>query len=172
MYQKLPPSSVSLAGVPEMNSFAEGGAMVSNEDLSSPAEIAALLTQYFMVDSAVIKEKTLNLDDSCKITSAEAFTVLQTVAAHIPAYGVPLGGDTRAKAADTFYSMQHAGQNIPEEDACLWYGSCDCDKLPAICAGVFTTDEGNYWADWIGFLIICVHPDKRTVSYLLGADTD
>ena len=51
MYQKLPPSSVNMAGVPFMNLFAEGGALVSDIDLTSPAEIAAVLNQYFKVDS-------------------------------------------------------------------------------------------------------------------------
>lgn len=175
MYQKLPPSSVNMAGVPEMNLFAEGGALVSDIDLTSPAEIAAVLNQYFKVDSEEMEGETINLDVSCELTSAGALSVLQVVAAHNPAYGAPLE-DATTKALETFHSMQHAGQNNTEEDAdaCLWYGTCDVhdDALSSICPGIFTDDPNTYWKDWIGFVCVCVHPDKRTVSYLIGADSD
>jgi hypothetical protein len=79
------------------------------------------------------------------------------------------------KATETFRSMQPPGHPEGEEEEghkCTWYASLDPEKLSVVCSSAFPTGDGETWAQWIGFLVICVHPDKRTVSYVIGADND
>lgn len=174
---------MSLAGIPELNSFRDFGTLKTSEILSSSEEVAAVLSKYFTSDSIELASfgddtTDVHLNEDCRITSEEALGILNQVAAHSPAYGARLV-NSEEKALETFKSMlpepefdpEHEGDN-DMKDKCTWYGSCNSDKLSQICLDGFPIGETCYWSDWIGFILICVHPDQRTVSYVVGADSD
>jgi hypothetical protein len=178
-YDKLN-STVSLAGVPELNLYQECGTFKSSQSLSTSEEVAAVLSKYFTDDSEELGDgkSTTNvyLDEDCCITGEGALGILNIVASHSPAYGKMLV-NSEEKAIETFKSMQPELDPQQEGDAdmkdkCTWYGSVDNDKLSRICLYGFPIGDQDYWRDWIGFILICIHPDQRTVTYVVGADSD
>ena len=170
-YDKLD-AGVSMVGVPEMNVYCDCGKLKSHSDVNTIEEISACLTKYFSTDSEELCEgdgstTDVNLDDECLLTPNEASQIISRIAHHHPAYGGPLT-DGDAKGIETMRSMQSEN----DTDTCLWYGSTDNEKLHRICPKAFPEGNGNYWQDFIGFLLICAWPDKRTITYIAGADSD
>ena len=170
-YDKLD-SGVSMVGVPEMNVYCECGKMKSHADLNTSEDISACLTKYFSSDSEELFENDgsitdVNLDDECILTFNEASQIMSCIAHHSPAYGMALT-DCDAKGILTMSSMQSDN----DADKCTWYGSINNEKLHRICPNGFPEGNDVYWQDFIGFLLICVWPDKRTITYLVGADSD
>ena len=166
---------VNVAGIPEMNLDSEGKSFRAvEEELNEPAHVASALGHFVSTESDIVDDAggsgiVLNLDE-CLITSKEALKILTVVAHHSPAYGSKLE-EADAKALDTFYSMHGGSSENDDAQGCTWYGSVDSAKLPNIFPKYFDDDESG-WKNWIGFFVVCVRADKRTVSYVLGADTD
>ena len=162
-----------MAGIPEMNLDAEGKSFKSSEELHEPTDVASVLGNFFATESDTAGGKgsdvVLNLEN-CLISSQAALGVVKYVANHSPAYGNSLE-DADAKALETFNSM-HGGTSEEDAQGCTWYGSTDPDILPNTFPEFFATGENEHWQDWIGFFLVCVREDKRTVSYIVGADTD
>jgi hypothetical protein len=166
---------VNMAGIPEMNLFAEGKSFMAAEELLSPAQVASALGHFLATESDEMGSSSSNIVlnlEHCLLTTQEALQTITRVSHHGPAYGQKLV-DADAKALETFKSM-HGGsdENSTDAEGCTWYGSVDFDQLPLILPELFGGDDKSYWQDWIGFFVVCVQADKRTVSYIIGADTD
>ena len=58
-----------------------------------------------------------------------------------------------------------------EPDSCEWYGALTNSGCDDIIPDYF--GEGmEYWKDFIGYVVVCVSSDKRTVRFIIGCDTD
>jgi hypothetical protein len=164
---------VNMVGIPDMNICAEGKSFMAAEELLSPAQVASALGHFISTESEEVEPSSSNIVlNHCLLTAQEALQTITTVSHHRPAYGQKLV-DADAKALGTFQSM-HGGSddNSIDAESCTWYGSVDFDKLPLIFPALFGGDDNSYWQDWIGFFVVCVRADKRTISYIFGADTD
>ena len=169
-----------MAGVPQLNVFQECGKLKSSTALSTVEDISNILSKFFTRDSEEISGTAVegvhpviavNLNeenDALDIESAKK--LLATVSRYSPAYGARLT-ECEEKAAETLQSL--VGSIDSEEiNECRWFGSIDRTRLPTMLPEVFTENDHDYWQDWIGFFLVCVWPDQRTLTYLIGMDSD